>query len=294
MEIIDSQIHDPHPVERVDPKFSGEFELLLGCELAREAMDAVGVDRALLNTRQDLIDYAVNRYPERFAGCLSGFDVRTPGLERRVRTFRERPGMLALRISVVDWATRQVTAEFGSGLYEPLLTAAEKFSVPVFLGAFGVPRAVAPVAAAHPKLTLIVDHIGLPVPPVMRLDRDPWHQLPDVIALARFPNVAVKMTAPNALSKRPYPHDDIWPHLHRLLDAFGADRLVFASDFTRLRMAPGIAERGRRDQWAALYSDSVSYLRDTNEISQGDKELIFGGAIRRLLRWPNDHSGPHR
>jgi predicted TIM-barrel fold metal-dependent hydrolase len=158
----------------------------------------------------------------------------------------------------------------------------------------GVPKAVAPVAEAHPNMTIIVDHIGLPSPPPMKLDPDPWTQLPDVVDLARFPNVAIKLSAPNALSKTPYPHDDIWPHLHKMLRAFGSERLLFATDFTRLRMAPGTTERGRRDQWAALYSDSVNYLRDTREISEQDKEMIFSGAIRRALRWPKTDTTPHR
>ena len=84
------------------------------------------------------------------------------------------------------------------------------------------------------------------------------------------------------------------PHVNRLLEAFGPERLVFASDFTRLRMAPGTTERGRRDEWAATYSDSVNCLRDTTEISQKDKELLFGQSLRALLRWPRTSTTPHR
>lgn len=79
---------------------------------------------------------------------------------------------------------------------------------------------------------------------------------------------------------------DVWPHMHKLLKAFGPERLVFASDFTRMRMAPGTTERGRRDQWAALYSDSVNYLRDTTKVSS--KELWS------LLRWPRTDTTPRR
>lgn len=293
MEIIDAQIHDPHPVASLDAKYAGEFEVLLDTELAREAMDAVGVDIALVNTRQDFLDFAVARYPERFVGC-GRLDARAADLDEQVRTFRDRPGMLAVRSSAVNWATRQESDEFRSGGLEPLFAAAEKHRLPLFLFASGICPSVIPVAEKHPDLTLIIDHNGLPSPPPMKLDEDPWTQLPEVLDLARYPNIAVKLTAPNALSKKPYPHDDIWLHVHKLFKAFGAERLVFASDFTRLRMAPGTTERGRRDQWAALYSDSVSCLRDTTEVSQSDKELLFGGALRKLLRWPRTTTTPHR
>jgi predicted TIM-barrel fold metal-dependent hydrolase len=293
MEVIDAQIHDPHPVAALDRKYMGEFEVLLGTELAREAMDAVGVDIALMNTRQDLLDFAIARYPERFVGC-GRLDARAVDLEEQVRTFRDRPGMLAVRSTAVNWATRQESDEFHSGRLEPLFTAAEKHRLPLFLFASGICPSVVPVAERHPNLTLIIDHNGLPSPPPMKLDADPWTQLPEVLTLARFPNVAVKLSAPNALSKKPYPHEDVWPHMHKLLKAFGPERLVFASDFTRLRMAPGTTDRGRRDQWAALYGDSVNYLRDTTEVSQSDKELLFGGALRSLLRWPRTDTTPHR
>jgi predicted TIM-barrel fold metal-dependent hydrolase len=202
--------------------------------------------------------------------------------------------MLAVRASAVNWATRQASDEFRSGGLEPLFAAAEKHRLPLFLFASGICPLVVPVAERHPDLTLIIDHNGLPSPPPMKLDDDPWVQLPEVLDLARFSNVAVKLTAPNALSKKPYPHDDIWPHVNKLLQAFGPERLVWASDFTRLRMAPGTTERGSRDQWAALYSDSVNALRDTPEVSEKDKELLFGGTLRSLLRWPRTSTSPHQ
>jgi predicted TIM-barrel fold metal-dependent hydrolase len=293
MEIIDAQIHDPHPVEHLDPKFDGDFERLLGVELAREAMDAVGVDMALMNTRQDLLDLAVARYPERFAGC-GRIDHHAPDVDEQARTYRDKPGMLAVRTSAINWATRSATDDFRSGAMEPLFAAAAKHKLPLFIFVSGIASQAAPVAEKYPELTLIIDHNGLPSPPPMRLDDDPWIQLPEVLDLARYPNVAIKLSAPNILSKKPYPHDDIWPHLHKMLKAFGPERLLFATDFTRLRMAPGTTDRGRRDQWAALYSDSVNYLRDTTEISQADKEMMFSGAIRKHLRWPRTHTTPHR
>lgn len=177
MEIIDAQIHDPHPVVHLDSKYDGEFELLLGTELAREAMDAVGVDMALMNTRQDLLDFAIGRYPERFAGC-GRLDARADDLDEQVRTYRDRPGMLAVRTTAVNWATRQATDDFRAGGLDPLFAAAERHKLPIFLFASGIASQVAPVAEKYPELTLIVDHIGLPSPPPMRLDDDRWTQLP--------------------------------------------------------------------------------------------------------------------
>ena len=103
--------------------------------------------------------------------------------------------------------------------------------------------------------------------------------------MAKYPNVAIKFSGAPTLSLRPYPHADIWPHLHKLIDAFGPNRLMWGSDFTRLRWAPLTLDPGPREGWF-LYSDSLNYLRDTDEVSDSDKAAIFAGTIRRLLRWP--------
>ena len=39
-------------------------------EIAREAMDAVGVDAALVFARQEYVDSCVDRYPDRFGGVV--------------------------------------------------------------------------------------------------------------------------------------------------------------------------------------------------------------------------------
>ena len=60
---------------------------------------------------------------------------------------------------------------------------------------------------------------------------------------------------------------------------------MWGSDFTRLRWIPVEGGLAPREQWH-YYSDAVGYLRDTTELSPADKELIFGGTLRRVLRWP--------
>jgi hypothetical protein len=61
---------------------------------------------------------------------------------------------------------------------------------------------------------------------------------------------------------------------------------MWGSDFTRLRCARGTNRRAPRAERVGLYSDCVAFLRDTTEISESDKALIFAGTARRLLDWP--------
>jgi len=74
------------------------------------------------------------------------------------------------------------------------------------------------------------------------------------------------------------------------LSGCGPDRMMWGTDFTRMRWKPGSTDLARRERWR-FYSDCLNYLRDTNELSASDKEKMFGKTIRRVLRWPKPRSG---
>jgi predicted TIM-barrel fold metal-dependent hydrolase len=193
--------------------------------------------------------------------------------------------MLAIRTSISNWQNDTLTDDFRDGKLEALFAACEKYNLPLFCSTHGHATTLEPVAQQHPDLLLIIDHLGLPQPPPIKRDPDPWQRLPGLVSMAKYPNVAVKFSGATTLSLQPYPHRDVWPHLRQLVDAFGPQRLMWGSDFTRLRMGPLTIQPGPREGWF-LYSNELNYLRDTDEVSEHDKAAIFGGTIRRLLRWP--------
>jgi len=285
MEIIDAQIHEVKPPVPVDPKFGDEVRLLVGVEICREAMDAVGVDAALLFAPQDYMDAAVARYPERFAGALT-FDYAAPDIEEQVATYRDRPGMLAGRNLVGNAMTAELRPEFHAGKFDRLWAAAEKYDLPLFFSTHGWADVMSVVAERHPGLTMIIDHLGISQSPVSPPRPDPWDRLPGILGLAKYPNVHVKFSGAPLLSSEPYPHHDLWPNLHKIVDAFTPDRLMWGTDFTRMRWIPQTSSQlAPRSQWR-WYSDCLNYLRDTNELSASDKEKMLGTTIRRVLRWP--------
>jgi len=193
--------------------------------------------------------------------------------------------MLAGRNLVGNARDAALRPEFHAGKFERLYAAAEKYDLPLFFSTHGHADVLASVARAHPGLTMIIDHLGVSQSPVSPPRAEPWDRLPGLLSLSRFPNVHVKFSGAPVLSREPYPHHDVWPYLHQVVDAFGPARLMWGSDFTRLRWIPVTGGLAPRAQWHS-YSDSVGYLRDTTELSSSDKELIFGGTIRRVLRWP--------
>jgi L-fuconolactonase len=286
MEVLDAQIHDLHPWRpwsEWSPEPDDDTKARIIGELAIASLDAVGVDGAVISPGLSVYDrwaeLAAADYPERFIiqHTINGL---SPTVQEDVATAVALPGVRALRVHLNDWRGGRGAEDLDRGLFKPFFDAARDVQVPVFCFMLGDAGHLAPIAERYPEIPLIVDHLGLVQGPVMQPGPEPFAQLPELLGLARYPNVAVKLCGADVLSREPYPHRDLWPYLHQVFDTFGADRLMWASDFTRMRMVrPGQA-------WLAWYADSLGYLMHSDEISQGDKAKIFGGTLRRWLKWP--------
>src|SRR5260370_11236502 len=160
MEIVEEQIREPEPRRPVDARLGKEVGLLVNVEIAREAMDCVGVDAALVFARQEYMDACVARYPDRFSGALT-FDYLAPDLDEQVMRFRDRPNMLAGRNLLGNARDATLRPEFHEGKFERLYAAAEKYDLPLFISTHGNAEVIASVARKPPCLTMIIDHHGL-------------------------------------------------------------------------------------------------------------------------------------
>jgi L-fuconolactonase len=78
----------------------------------------------------------------------------------------------------------------------------------------------------------------------------------DLLALARYPKVCVKITHPWSLSAEAYPFRDTWPLLQRVRDAFGAERLMAGTDW------PIKPETCSYEQRLALYRERLPFFND--------------------------------
>jgi len=79
------------------------------------------------------------------------------------------------------------------------------------------------VAEAHPQLNVIVDHLA-------RCNGQE-REAPALCSLIELPNVYVKISAIDALSRNAFPHRDMWPLVHGLYGAAGARKLLWGSDW---------------------------------------------------------------
>jgi predicted TIM-barrel fold metal-dependent hydrolase len=298
LEIIDAQIHEPVAGKPFDPPLDPATRDAVHVELAREAIDSVRVDRAVVVARPAFNEACIARYPELFA-AVEVMDHTSEELEARMAGFRARKGMLGCRTLVTNYAevrrdpdvALRLNDTFLSGGFDRYWALAARHDIPMFFSAHGFATALRPLAERHPELTIIVDHFGITQSLRREIEGDRWAALPGLLELARYPNVFVKWCGVPLVSRAAFPHDDVWPQLHRILRAFGPERCMWASDFTRLRW--GVPDRAGatgappRADWKS-YADALHHLLHTREISRQDKEQLFSGAVRRALRWTRE------
>nr|WP_297492590.1 amidohydrolase family protein [Acidocella sp.] len=216
-------------------------------------------------------------HPERFA-FLVRIDPRDPQLESVMRTVGSTPGALAFRLQPV-W-TLEDAEGFAKGSYEPLLEIAQDIGLPVCLFLPGYAEALPRYLKKFPRQMFIVDHCGMGMAQFpagrdeaqARRVSEPGY-FDHVLALAEFPNVALKLShAQSHFGTPDYPYAGLRPYWRRAIAAFGAERLIWASDNTVIP----------HHSWA----DMLYYLRDDPEFSGEEKAWMLGRAARKIFNWP--------
>lgn len=292
MRIIDAQIHDVGPwfdwtSERI------ELQHRIMTELMIAYLDAAGVQSVVLFPGGDdsSASYAAELLPDR-CGFVPHITPDEPDVEAAVRAAKDRQkkGLLGLR-AIVGWPLdgREV-ARLEAGIWDPVFAACERHGVPLFLFITGWLSKAAGIATRFPKLVLIVDHLGLRQPPLDQAEDPPFKSLPQLLELAKYPGVHVKLCGLPALSRESYPYKDVAAPLRAIVDAFGAGRLMWASDATRFAGRIGI---GRFQNPRTLesypgkhsYADSMHFVRDSTVLSAAEKEAILGGTAQAVLNW---------
>ena len=283
IEIIDAQIHEPTTGKAPDDAMKAQFSLWQ-VELAREAMDAIGVDIALAVTSEAFFNLAHERFPGRFPGVFT-FSHTHPDLASEVRRVKANPAVVAGRALVGDFVNAKMRPEFAKGVFDPIYATAEEVGLPIFNSTHGGCAHIAGVAEKHPKLTLIVDHIGVAQHPVSPPEAMSWAPFEDLLKLARFPNVYVKLCGAPLLSQENYPYKDVWPNLNRMFKAFGYERIMWGSDYTRLRSA-NLPKGDRPRRRGISYAENLNYLLHSDQLTYEQKVKVLGGNARRLFKLP--------
>jgi L-fuconolactonase len=237
-------------------------------ELLLSAMDRAGVAHAILvqpsayGPDHRLLLETVRAYSQRFLAIgLARPEDPMAGQEAE-RLVRD-DGCVGLRVNLsLDAAQANAQAE-GS-----FWDALETLGVPVCVRATPAHRELlATLVARYPHIRVVIDHLGLP-------DRNDlvgaaaWLEL-----MAAHPNCYLKVAGLARLSVMGPPHRDLWSLLRMSMQWFGADRMLWGSDF------PAVATPDR-------YLAEAEGVMSLPFIRSPERELLLSGTSRSLWGSP--------
>jgi L-fuconolactonase len=275
MPTIDVQVHcyeRNHPGRPWVSVLAGPPEVT-GADMVK-AMDEVGVDGALLISvfamyRWDA-SYAVGvhkQFPNRFA-LIKPVNPNDPKVGETIEEWARMDGTVAVRIMM----NPDVSTDPADPGINKVLSTAGKNDLPVNLMARGRLEQVAELAKRNPDTTLVIDHLGLEQPFHPPAPKEPWVELPKLLALAPHKNIVVKISGACTLSHQKFPYKDIWDPLCRIFDTFGLDRCMWGTDWTRATAL-------------LTYKEGVDSFRVTDRLSDSDRDVLMGGTLQKVYGW---------
>jgi predicted TIM-barrel fold metal-dependent hydrolase len=273
--IIDSHLHvwsddeSRYPYGEVSRPGTGDRASV---ELLNEHMAEAGVEKAVivqpihyLYDNRYVAD-CLARFPGRFAAvCL--VDPKDPAAPDQLEELVRGRGFGGMRLHL---SRQEDPSALAASDQDPLWRRVEELSVClIVLGRATDLPALEPIVDRFPDVKVVLDHLG--GPPV---GEEPTHPLlGNVLRMAMYPNVYVKVSNMNRMSKGPYPHRDTHDMVRRIYDALGPERLMWGTDFPHVLTAGGYVRA------LELVRDELDFL--TNE----DKDWLFSGTVRKVWKF---------
>lgn len=114
--------------------------------------------------------------------------------------------------------------------------------------------------ARYPETPVVIDHFAR----IGMTGTISESDLAALCALAKYPHVRVKISAYYALGSKQPPHTELIPMIRRLLDSFGPDRLMWASDSPYQLTAP------------STYASSIALILERLDVlSETDRRKLL-------------------
>jgi predicted TIM-barrel fold metal-dependent hydrolase len=238
------------------------------------AMDRVGVDGAIFISAFSLYrydaSYAVEvqrAHPTRFA-LVKPVDPDNPAVGEVIAEWKKTPGAVGIRIMMPKESARQP----GDPGLDRVLREAARHDFPVNVLCWANLEAGTTLIDRHPDTRFIIDHLGILQPRTPPAPPQPWADLPRVLELAKRPNAVIKVSGACTLSREPYPYPDIWDPLARIFAAWGFERCLWGTDWTRAFAVVN-------------YEHAVRPFVETTRLSEDERAMLMGGACAKAYGW---------
>lgn len=271
---IDTHVHIVAPDQQRYPRKlapnASDWVIDMPGEAMLDLMREAGIERAMLVQAYSAYEFdnsyvadVALQYPERFVSVCIVDPTRPNAAEELTYWVKER-GVRGLRLfPAAEREPRWLDDPLTFSLWE----RAEVLDIPVCVCLrFRQLARLRTVIERFPRVRVALDHLGTP-----HLDNGPpYDNAAPLFDLAELQNVYLKFSSINlyaAASGKSTPQQ----FFRRLLDVFGAQRLMWGSNF------PNTYDRSLKDQLALA-------LTELSFVSEADRQWLFGGTARLL--WP--------
>jgi predicted TIM-barrel fold metal-dependent hydrolase len=228
---------------------------------------ACDVDRVVLIQHAPLHGYdnsyildCAKAHPGVFS-VVAMMDERLPGVGERLADLAKQ-GARGIRIGPTKHADRTPNADPPKWLESAGMialweeAARQRVAICPLVDAEFLPS-LDPMCAKHPETVCVIDHFG-------HVDPAKPETVTALVRLARHRNVFVKVSAFYKFADRKPPYDDLLPMIRTVIDAFGPDRLMWASD------CPYQLNDGN------TYADAINLVRrGMDDLSADDRRAIL-------------------
>ncbi|TAJ32054.1 MAG: amidohydrolase [Reyranella sp.] len=275
MPIIDSQVHayEANTPKRPWATVPNWPPHVTGDEMVA-AMDKVGVDGAIFISAFSQYRYdasyaegVARAHPGRMA-IVKPVDPDDRNVADVVAKWKKTQGAVGIRIFLREEEKR---AADDPGL-DRICKAAVEHDLPLNFLFWGRVDEGTQIIDRHPNTRFIIDHLGILQPRQPPAPEKPWADLPKILELAKRPNAVIKVSGACTLSKQPYPFPDIWDPLKRIFDAWGFERCLWGTDWTRAFAVVN-------------YEQAVKPFLETKHLSQSERAMLMGGACAKAYGW---------
>ena len=288
MKRVDAHVHVFEAQSAAYPREVGELappSRSARASLLLREMDAAGIDRAVLIQmggtgieRHRYLAHCLRRWPNRFAG-VGVVDTLDIDPAARLQELYEATGIVGIRLMGVLGDPASARAQ--DLIVYPLVERASVLGLNVNLYTQSTQvRCIELLMRAFPMVIFTLDHLA--ICPSTSATVDQWGRprfeeepippptYPEIIDLAQYDNMCVKISGEYAFSREPFPYADMGPMVRRIYEAYGAERMMWSTDFPWIREEPG---------YQRLSTTIDHHLPD---ISQVDREWILGGSALRV------------
>ncbi|KAD2804039.1 hypothetical protein E3N88_37416 [Mikania micrantha] len=240
-------------------------------------MEEAAVDGALIvqpiNHKFDhsYVTSVLKKHPSKFVGCCLANPAEDGSGVQQLEHLVLEDGYRAVRFNPYLWPSgQQMTNEIGKAMF----SKAGELGVPVgFICMKGLNLHISEIkklCSEFPKTVVLLDHLAFCKPPT---DDEAAKTFSELLGLSRFPQVYVKFSALFRVSRKPFPYEDLSPILSQVISSFGANRVMWGSDFPFV-----VEECGYKEA-----KEAVSVIANQVSISSSDMECIMGRTAMQLF-----------